>query len=218
MELVPLLKSLSEAKGISGYEEPVREIIREVFEPYCDDIRVDAMGNLIALKRGAQTSTKNRKSIMLAGHMDEIGLMVTHIDKGFVRFTQVGGYDVRILPAQPVIVWGKKKLPGIIGTCPPHVASGSGVTPMNELFVDVGLPEKEVEKLIKTGDLVTLDRKCIELNGDLLCGKAFDDRASIGAIVTCLDIRRMGSDSQTSLGIMLIWAGSQTGRDIHKLD
>lgn len=189
MDVKSLLKSLSESCGVSGYEDDVRAVIRQAFEPYCDDIRMDTMGNLIGLKKGSQTGESGRKRILLAGHMDEIGLMVTDIDKGFIRFTQVGGYDARVLPAQAVTVFGHRPLPGIIASVPPHVSGpGKKSTPMDDLFIDVGLSENQLRKQVRVGDLITLDRSCVELSDDLLCGKAFDDRAAVAALVNCLDI------------------------------
>lgn len=189
MDLFTLIKDLSEANGVSGYEDRVREVIRKKVKPGCDDIREDAMGSLICLKRGNQKGGKTRRSVMLAGHMDEIGFMVTKIEGAFIRFTQVGGYDVRILPGQLVNVHGSKKsLPGVIGALPPHVTGHStGVTPMDELFIDVGLSEKELAKQVNVGDWATIDAPCSKLEGDYVCGKTFDDRAGVAAILVCLD-------------------------------
>ncbi|MBT3194725.1 MAG: M42 family metallopeptidase [Verrucomicrobia bacterium] len=188
MDLVALMKSLSDATGVSGYEDEVRALVRQSFEASCDDIRQDAMGSLIGLRRGTQRGERNRRRIMIAGHMDEIGLMVSRLDEGFLRFTQVGGYDVRILPGQSVIVHGRKRLPGVIGSRPPHTAAGAkGVTPMDELFIDVGLSAGALAKQVEIGDWVTMDATCTELGGDLLCGKAMDDRAGVAAVIACLD-------------------------------
>ncbi|MBC7260930.1 MAG: M42 family peptidase, partial [Chloroflexi bacterium] len=109
MQIKEFLKKLSEASGVSGYETNVRELVREEFSQYADQIRVDTMGNLIALKRG-ETAQPPRRSIMLAGHMDEIGLLVTKLEKGFIRFSTVGGFDLRVLPGQEVIVHGQRDL------------------------------------------------------------------------------------------------------------
>ncbi len=188
MDLVDLMKLLSEANGVSGYEGRVRDIVRKKMKPCCEDIREDAMGSLICLKRGTQTGAKKRRSIMLAGHMDEIGFMVTKLEDGFIRFTQVGGYDVRILPGQLVNVHGRKTLPGVIGALPPHVTGhGGGVTPMDELFIDVGMSAKELAKQVSVGDWATIDAPCAKLEGDYICGKTFDDRAGVAAIIICLD-------------------------------
>ena len=189
MEVVPFLRSLSEASGVSGYEDQVRDLVREAFAPLSDEVRTDAMGNLIALKRGS--GEEPRRRIMLAGHMDEIGLIVTLLDKGFLRFTQVGGFDVRVLLGQEVVVHGQRDLPGVIGSRPPHVLSAEErgkPVPMEELFIDVGLAQDELEKVVRVGDLVTMRRSFVELQNDLVAGKAFDDRAAVVAIAVCLDL------------------------------
>ncbi len=191
MDPAVLLKELSEAAGVSGYEDDVRELVRAAFEPVADEVRTDAMGNLIALKRGGADRAPGR--IMLAGHMDEIGLMVTAHEKGFLRFTQVGGFDVRTLPGQQVTVYGRRELPGVIGCRPPHVLSPDerdSPVPMDKLFIDVGLPEAEIEELVRVGDLVALRRPFTELLNKRVSGKAFDDRVAVVAIVACLETLR----------------------------
>jgi putative aminopeptidase FrvX len=189
VKLVPLLRSLSEASGVSGYEDPVRDIVRETFVELSDEVRSDAMGNLIALKRGSGEMDPRRR-IMLAGHMDEIGLMVTMLEEGFLRFTQVGGFDVRTLMGQEVVVHGRKDLPGVIGSRPPHVLSQAereNPVPMDKLFIDVGLSQDALEESVRVGDLITIRRPFIELQNGLVSGKAFDDRAAVAAIAVCLD-------------------------------
>ena len=189
MEIVPLMRSLSEASGVSGYEDEVRAIVREAYSARSDEVRSDAMGNLIALKRGSG-AMEPRRRIMLAGHMDEIGLIVTVLDKGFLRFTQVGGFDVRTLMGQEVVVHGRKDLPGVIGSRPPHVLSQADrekPVPMDDLFIDVGLSQELLQEAVRVGDLITIRRPFIELQNDLVSGKAFDDRAAVAAIAVCLD-------------------------------
>lgn len=189
MELVPFLKSLSEASGVSGYEDEVRELVVEAFAPLSDEVRTDAMGNVIALKHGR--GKEPRRRIMLAGHMDEIGLIVTVLDKGFLRFTQVGGYDVRTLPGQEVLVHGRRTLPGVIGSRPPHVLGPeerNKPVPMDQLFIDVGLMPDELNEVVQVGDLITIRRPFTELQNGLVAGKAFDDRAAVAAIAFCLDV------------------------------
>ncbi len=187
------LQKLSEASGVSGYEHTIRDLVIQEFRPYVDEISVTKMGSVIALKRGIPTDSHLNKGgrggstpkLLIEGHMDEIGLMVTDIDHGFLRFTQVGGFDVRVLVAQEVLVHGKKELHGIIGSRPPHVLAEeerTKVIPMGDLFIDVGLSEDEVRKLVQVGDLVTIHRKMLSLNGNLVSGKAFDDRAALVAV------------------------------------
>ncbi|MDY7039854.1 MAG: M42 family metallopeptidase [Chloroflexota bacterium] len=189
MDIVSLLKTLSETPGVSGYEDRVREVVTEVFGGYADEVRTDALGNVIAIKRGVG-ETEPRRSIMLAGHTDEIGLIVTHIEKGFLHFIGVGGFDPRVLLGQEIVVHGKKNLPGIIGSRPPHVlppAERQKVVPLDKLFIDVGLPPDEVADLVHVGDLVTVQRELTPLQGDFVAGKAFDDRAAVAAIAVCLE-------------------------------
>lgn len=188
MDIGALLRELSEASGVSGYEEAVRERVAEAIRPYVDDLRRDAMGNLIALRRGAGEGA--RRKVMLAGHMDEIGLIVTRVEKGFLNFSQVGGYDVRVLPGQEVVVHGATTLTGVVAARPPHVLGEEErqkVTPMDELLIDVGLPPEEVEAQVRVGDLITLRVPYTALRGDRVAGKAFDDRAAVVAIAACLE-------------------------------
>jgi putative aminopeptidase FrvX len=188
VDIVPLLKRLSEASGVSGYEHQVRNIVREEFGRYADEIRIDALGNVIALKTG--TDSEPRPALMIATHMDEIGLIVSELEEGFVRFQQVGGYDDRVLLGQEVVVHGRRDLPGIIGARPPHVLSSDErdkPIPKDKLLIDVGLAPEEVTRLVRVGDLITMNRKLIELKGDLVAGKALDDRASVAAAAVCLE-------------------------------
>lgn len=191
MSAKEFLQKLTQASGVSGYERSVRDLVVRELRPYVDEITVTSMGSIIAKKcgpRAARARSANPK-VLIEGHMDEIGLMVTDIDHGFIRFTQVGGFDVRVLLAQEVIVHGRRELRGIIGSRPPHVLSDeerTQVIPMDELFIDVGLPEPRVRELVRPGDLVTISRKMIDLRNNLVAGKAFDDRAAIVAISEAL--------------------------------
>jgi putative aminopeptidase FrvX len=188
VDTVSLLKRLSEAAGVSGYEHQVREIVREAFTPYADEVRTDVLGNVIALKRGA--APEPRPAIMLATHMDEIGLIVSELEEGFLHFQQVGGYDDRVLLGQEVMVHGREDLPGIIGGRPPHVLPKSErdkPIPFEQLLIDVGLPAAELAEKVRVGDLITMNRPLIALQGDLASGKALDNRVSVVAAALCLE-------------------------------
>ena len=119
MELVPLLRKLCEASGVSGYEHQIRDFVAEAFSPYTSSVRTDTLGNLIGFKPGI--GPEPRHSIMLAGHMDEIGLIVSEVEEGFIHFPAMHSYDERILPGQEVVVHGRRDLPGVIGARPPHI-------------------------------------------------------------------------------------------------
>lgn len=187
METKDFLRGLSEGFGLSGSEWPVAEKVAEAFRELAEEVRIDCMGNCIALKKG---TGEKRPVIMLAAHMDEIGLIVKKVDKGgFLRFTHVGGVDQRLLPAQEVIVHGRKDLRGIVGVMPPHLLSPADVAMSykeNEMVIDVGLPEEEVKELVEVGDLITFAMDFTELAGDRVSGKAMDDRAGVAALLETL--------------------------------
>jgi tetrahedral aminopeptidase len=181
-----LLKRLTEAPGIAGNEEAVRDLYIEIVTPLVDEVRTDRVGNVIARKRG---SGDGSQSVMIAAHMDEIGLMVTHLEKGFVRFTDVGGVDWKILPSQEVVVHGRRALPGIVASRPPHVlpADQRG-KPIGKdhLFIDVGFTAEEVSQVVQVGDFITIDRTTQQLNDKFATGKALDNRASMTAMLLAM--------------------------------
>lgn len=204
MDIAALLKKLSQTQGISGYEAGIRTVVLEEFGRFADETRVDKVGNALALQRGtdltaqlpirsrrsARPSSPPRRSIMLATHMDEIGLMVTGVKYGFIQVTAVGGVDARILLGQEVIVHGRRDLPGLIASTPPHLLKAnerSKVIPIDKLWIDIGLPARQVERLVQIGDLISLRRSVLELKNGLLAGKAFDNRASVTAVAVCLE-------------------------------
>jgi putative aminopeptidase FrvX len=195
VEVIPLLKQLSEANGIAGYEQPVRELLRQTWQPFVDEMREGKLGSLIALKKGtgADGSAERqapRPKLMLAAHMDEIGLMVTGVEKGFLRVARVGGTDRRVLLGLEVVVHGRRDLPGIVATRPPHVLpeeERNEVVPWEKLFVDVGLPAEEVEQLVAVGDLISIRREMVELKNRRVAGKAMDDRACVAAVTLALE-------------------------------
>ncbi|MEL7162590.1 MAG: M42 family peptidase, partial [Bacteroidota bacterium] len=146
-----LLKSICEVPGVSGFERRVRDLVLREVRDLVDEVEIDNMGNVLAIRRG-----KHPKRVMVAAHMDEIGFVVSHIDEnGFLRFLPLGGFDPKTLTAQRVIVHGRKDLPGVLGCKPIHIMKPEerkNVIPITEYFVDTGLPKKEVEKWISVGD------------------------------------------------------------------
>lgn len=189
-DLKELLKRLSSAVGVTGYETAVGDIVAEAVAPYADEVRRDLVGSLTAIKRGEPVDPQApRRKIMLAAHLDEIGAMVTEVREGFLCFTQVGGLDRRVLMGQEVVVHGRRDLPGVIASRPPHMTRADDrakVPPLTEMFIDVGLAPREVERQVRVGDLISFARTPDELLGGNLAGKAFDDRASVAAVVVCL--------------------------------
>jgi len=191
LSLNETLEKLSNACGVTGNETPVRELLTKLMEPYVDEIHVDRLENVIAIKKGKSDKPK----IMLAAHMDEVGLMVKTITKeGFLQFSKIGGIDDRILPAQKVTVHTKNGVyPGIIGSKPPHVQKveeRNKVLAFDDLFIDIGAESREdAEKLgVSIGNSVAFDTKYVALNKDLVMGKAFDNRAGCLVMVEALKL------------------------------
>jgi putative aminopeptidase FrvX len=187
MNLLPLLKRLSETTGISGHEGRIRQVVLDEWGRLADETRVDRMGNALAIRHG--TARAGRK-IMLASHMDEIGLMVAGTSHGFIRLSPIGGVDPRVLLGQEVMVHGRRDLPGVVASTPPHLlppGDRGKVIPVDTAWVDVGLSARQVDRLVQIGDLVSIQRSVIELRNGLLAGKAFDNRASIAAVAVCLE-------------------------------
>lgn len=187
IELKNFLKSLISAPGLSGFESPVREIIRSAWEPYVDEIGVSRLGSLHAKVKGS--APEPRPALLLAAHMDAIGLMVSGVQDGFLRVTQIGGLDARVLPGQLVRVYGREELSGVIVQPPGHLlpsSAGSGPVPLEYLLVDVGLLPEQVKELVRVGDLVSFDSQPLEMGKDVLAGHSLDNRASVAAVTHCL--------------------------------
>jgi endoglucanase len=177
-----LLCELTETSGVPGYEDRVREIVRREFADETDGVRSDGMGNVVGTIEG-----ETDRSVVVAAHMDEIGLMVRHVtDEGFLQLDALGGWDARVLKAQRVTVHTEAgDLKGLIGSPPPHTmdeADLEGAEDVADVHVDLGLPADEVAERVAVGDLVTT-RQSTELVGEHVTGKALDNRASVFALV-----------------------------------
>ena len=190
-EFHSFLKSLIGEAGLSGHEESIRKLIEFRWTPLVDEVRCSRLGSLHSLKRGG--GNPPRHSVMIAAHMDAIGLMVSRIVGGFLYITEIGSIDPRILPGTPVLVQASmvgEKIPGII-TLPPEdllpSEIGEGAVGMEYLIVDVGFTEREVSRRIQVGDLISFDTQPVDLPGGCLSGHSLDNRASIAALTVCLE-------------------------------
>jgi endoglucanase len=186
---VQLLEKLSTAFGVSGFEDDVRHVIAQQVKPLVDEVRVDPLGNLIATRTGTSDFT-----LMLDAHMDEVGLIISYIEeKGFLRFALLGGWDVRILPAQVVKIRTRagKLITGVIGSVPPHVLKPEDREKpfkLEDLFIDVGAASAEdVQKMgIRIGDPAVPYYPFEQLSDTVVGGKAFDDRAGCAVAIRAL--------------------------------
>jgi len=202
---VDLLKALTEAPGPSGHEGAVREIVEEHWRPLADDLRTDAMGSLIAHQRG--NGDEPRPAVMIAAHLDEIGLIVTGIEREFLRVHALGGIDRRVLLGLEVVVHAQRDLPGVIGSRPPHVLhpdEHDKILDWEEIFVDVGLTSDEVAELVEVGDHITISRELAELKGHRLAGKALDNRASVVATTLVLEMLRERAHAWDVYGVATV--------------
>lgn len=181
-----LLKELCEASGIPGREERIRAIVRRELEPLVDKLRVDALGNMVALRRGT-----SGKRLAIHAHMDEIGFVVTHVeDEGFLRLHPLGGHDPRNMIAQRVRVLGERDFDGLLypGQKPIHLQDPGDrdKTPkIPEFFVDVGLPVDQVKAQIPLGSPVVIHRDFAEI-GDAVTCKAMDNRLSVYVMIEAM--------------------------------
>ncbi len=178
---IALLERLSNAVAVSGSEGEVRKIVLAEIKDVADDIKVDALGNVLAVRHARQEPALR---VMLAAHMDEIGFMLVEGEEGLFRFEIVGGIDVRQLPGKTVLV-GKDHLPGVIGNKPIHHTTADerrNAIPLDTLRIDVGI---ENGKKVKPGDRATFATRFQQI-GPSLIGKALDDRLGVATLIELL--------------------------------
>jgi tetrahedral aminopeptidase len=200
-DILPFLKSLITVPGLSAYEGPVARLIEEKWKPLVDELTISRLGSLHALKRGKGKG--QHPSIMIATHMDAIGLMVTKIEDGLLHIDEIGGIDARILPGTQVMVHGKQDVPGVIVMPPANTLpeeNRDGVIGLRQLLVDVGMVPIRAASLIRIGDLVSFNTPPIELEGEVLSGHSLDNRASVAGLTVCLE------ELQTKTHVWDVWA------------
>ncbi len=189
-DILPFLKSMISTSGLSGHEAPIARIVEEKWRTLVDETSLSRVGSLHGLKKGSGGG--KRPSVMIATHMDAIGMMVSSIEDAFLHITDVGGIDVRVLPGAHVTVHASSgdELPAVIAMPPARFLpekEGSGVVAIKHLLVDTGLTRREVEKKVRVGDLVSFANEPMELAGDVISGHTLDNRASVAALTICLE-------------------------------
>ena len=179
-----LLNTICTTPGAPGFEQKVRDLILKEVKELADEVEIDNMGNVYAIKRG-----KSDKRVMVGAHMDEIGFIVTHIDdNGFIRFHTLGGFDPKTLTAQRVIVHGKKDVIGVMASKPIHVMTTeerNKIAKIKDYFIDTGLTGEEVKELVSIGDPITREREFIEM-GNCVNGKSLDNRLAVFILIETL--------------------------------
>lgn len=174
---IELLRKICQTPGAPGFEQPIRSLLQKELQAFVDEMQVDAMGNLVALKKG-----KHQKKLMLTAHMDEIAFIVQHIDDdGFIRFLPLGGFDAKTLTAQRVIIHGKKEIMGVMGSKPIHLMNPEerNKAPLiKDYFIDTGMTKSELDDLISIGNPITRERELIRM-GKCFNSKSLDNRISV---------------------------------------
>lgn len=179
-----LIKQLSDMRGISGFEYRLSDRIAELFMPYADEVRTDALGNVIAVK---ECGKKDAPKVMIEAHCDEIGLMVTSVtEEGYLTFACVGGVDERTLPSAEVTVHAKRDLYGVIAIKPDGLQKEGKTAKIKDMAIDTGLDAKTVKELVSVGDSITLPQSVGSLGKKQWSGKSLDDRASLAAVITAM--------------------------------
>lgn len=202
MELRELTEKLCALAGPSGAEGPVFRYVSEYAKPFCDEVKTDALGNLIAVKRCAKPGAK---ALLLDAHMDEIGFVITAAEEGFLRFAALGGIDPRILPATEVRILAEEPLFGVIDTLPPHILTEeemSRAVPIHKLCIDAGLSQEEAEKLCPPGTVAVFAAGCRPMGSELLCGKSLDDRSCAAVLLKAFE-ELCGKELNVDLILML---------------
>lgn len=181
------LRALCGVAGLPGHEAPVRELLSTAWAPLTHTLETDRMGSLWATRQGSGPAPRPR--LMLAAHLDAIGLLVTRQEGDFLRVTSLGSVDARVMPGQLVTVHGRQDLPGVVAQPPAFLLPKNGreqVTPLAELLVDTGLPAERLSALVRVGDPVSLAQPARELQGGTLAARALDNRASVAAVTLAL--------------------------------
>ncbi len=204
MDIKEKIIALSEVYGASGDETRASELALDMLREYCPDADI-INGNVVG-KFG--THREGVLSLVLDAHIDQIGMIVTYItSEGFIKVGNLGGIDRRLLPAQQVIIHGKKDIKGVICSVPPHLSTGEGkVLEITDIAIDTGYSKSELEKIISLGDSVTFDVKCRTLLRSRITGGAMDDRCGVAAILHTLELLK---NRETAYNVTVIFSAQE---------
>lgn len=186
---IELLRKICLTPGAPGFEQPIRSLLMSELKSCSDEIQIDAMGNLIAMKKGEQNG-----KLMLTAHMDEISFIVQHIDDdGFIRFLPLGGFDPKTLTAQRVIIHGKQDVLGVMGSKPIHLMNPderNKAATIKDFYIDTGMPKAELEKYVAIGNPITRERELIRM-GKCINSKSLDNRISVYVLLEVMKAMAM---------------------------
>ena len=201
MDYNEILKQLCALSGPSGFEGPVAAAAVELLRPYMDEVQVDRMGSVVGVRSCGRPDAPR---LMLDAHLDEIGLIVTGHEKGFLRFAPLGGVDPRMLPDREVLVLSQPPVPGVVACLPPHIQTSEDMDKartIRELTIDVGLSQEEAQRRIPIGTPIVYRTGCQPIGDKLLCGKALDDRSCFAVL---LDTIRRLAHEELDVGLYVV--------------
>ncbi len=188
MDYIKILQELSISNGVSGGEGKTRDILLEYLKKYSNNIKIDNLGNILCVIKEAKNS---EKMIMLDAHIDEVGMIVRYIDdNGFIKVSNCGGVDNRILGSQRVIVHGIEDIIGTVSSKPPHLMKKNEtnqVVDISDIIIDVGYSKENLEKIVSVGDYITFESDPKIILNNRFIGKALDDRAGAVCILKVLE-------------------------------
>ena len=214
MNLFETLKELTAAAGVAGEENSAAFTVKKMLDEY-GKAEITPYGNVLC--RVGEFS-QNKPTILLDAHIDEIGMIVSYItDDGFLKVSNCGGLDRRVLLAQQVTIYGKQKLTGFVTSTPPHLEKGNSAVPeIDDIYIDTGLSGEQARSLVNLGDKVLIENALEKMQGSRVTSKALDDRCGCAAILLVLDLIR---DKKLDCNIIVLFStqeetgerGAQTG-------
>lgn len=190
MELEKILEQLCQVGAPSGFERLVVSAAKELLEPLVDEVYIDRLGSLVGVRRCGKPGAKK---LLLDAHLDEVGLVVTGVENGFLRFASIGGVDQRMLPDRELTVLTDPPLLGVVACLPPHVLGPEDrdkAPGLDEMFIDVGLSQEEAERRVPIGTPVVYRSGFLRLGERQICGKAMDDRSCFAVLLRTAELLR----------------------------
>ena len=188
MDLRETMRALCSECGPSGFEGKVSAKARELIEPLCDETWIDRMGNVVGVKRCGK---KNARKVLITAHLDEIGLIVTGHEDGFLRFTKIGGVDPRMLPDRELTILTEPPIFGVVAALPPHVMSEEDkekTIPIDDLRIDIGYSQEKAQKLVPVGTPISFRKDNYSLGEHMYCGTSLDDRSCFAACMYAMEL------------------------------
>ncbi len=188
MTLADIIVSLSDADGPSGSEGAVGEAVAALLAPLADTVQTDILGNVIAVRRCGKP---NAKKLMFDAHMDEIGLVITGVEDGFLRFQALGGVDARMLPAAEIKILTDEPIIGIVAAAPPHILKADEMDKTiktEDLYIDIGMTTEQAQKAVPIGTPAVYRTRARRFGNGLVTGKALDDRAGVACMIRALEL------------------------------